>query len=211
MTIKKNLVVVGIAGASGSGKSSLANAIMKDIPEVVIIPQDNYYFDLSYVPFMERRLRNFDHPRSIDNELLVQHIKDLKMGKTIFMPQYDHKTCTRHASGIEISKCKVIVIEGIMVLSDKNLRKMLDIKIFVDTPLDLCLSRRLQRDVVERGLKIEDGIKMYNTKTRPMFMKFVKTSRKYAHFLIPKGGRNKVAIDIVRNMLIKLVDENNVF
>lgn len=198
-------MVVGIAGASGSGKSSLAAAIMKEIPNVAVISEDSYYRDLSHLPMSERWKANFDHPRSLEHSLLIQHIEDISMGKPVDIPYYDYSTCTRKQETRKIDDCLVLVLEGILVLADKNLRKLMDIRIFVDTPLDLCLMRRLQRDVAERGRDISSGIEQYCKITRPMFMRYIEPSKKYAHLLVPRGGHNKVAIEIVRTMLMKLV------
>jgi len=208
--VKKNkkVVVVAIAGASGSGKSSLASAIMKNIPEAATISEDSYYKDLSHINPYEKRLEeNFDHPRSLEHDLLIQHIKALNNGEGVDVPIYDYTTCTRKKEATRVENCLVLIIEGILVLSDKKLRNLCDIRIYIDAPMDLCLTRRLQRDVVERNLPIDVGIKQYMDNTRPMFLKYVEPSKKHAHILVPKGGHNRVAINVVKNMLIKLIND----
>lgn len=200
---KKALVIVGISGASGSGKSSLASEIVQGIgsDSACVISEDSYYKDLSHIAPEQRQQTNFDHPSSLEHALLIQHIISLKKGEAVNVPIYDYITGTRLQETTRITECKVLVLEGIMLFQDPKLRELMDIRIFIDAPLDLCLIRRLRRDVVERGRDIEAGIEQYKSTTREMFMQFIEPSKKYADILVPKGGKNRVAIDIIRAKL----------
>nr|WP_314264673.1 uridine kinase [uncultured Moellerella sp.] len=196
--------IVGISGASASGKSLIANTLYRELREKVgdrnigVIPEDCYYKDQSDVPMEERLKVNYDHPNSMDHSLLYQHIKTLKSGNSVELPQYDYVEHTRKPQTINFRPKKVIIIEGILLLTDKRLREELDFSIFVDTPLDICLMRRIKRDVNERGRTLNSVIDQYNKTVRPMFLQFIEPSKQYADIIVPRGGKNRVAIDILK-------------
>jgi uridine kinase len=200
-------MIIGIAGGTGSGKTTVVKKIMSLFPEkdVVLLSQDNYYKDNSHLPLEERKLINFDHPDSIEFDLLTEHIKELKQNKSIRQPIYSYLTCTRSKETNLILPQKVIIVEGILILSDKNLRKQMDVKIFVDAPADDRLIRVIRRDIVERGRTVEDVINRYEHTVKPMHDQFIEPSKKYADIIIPQGGNNSVAIkvlgDIIKNKL----------
>lgn len=192
-------LIIGIAGGTGSGKTTVANAIVQELNEkdAVIIGQDCYYLDRSDLPPEEREKINYDHPDAFDNELLIKHIKTLRKGKQIERPIYDYKTHTRSKETVTIHPAKIIIIEGIMVLINPQLRELMDIKIFVDTDPDVRFIRRLTRDINERGRSIESVIKQYLDVVRLMHLEFVEPSKRYADIIVPEGGFNRVAVDII--------------
>ncbi|KLN96065.1 uridine kinase [Moellerella wisconsensis] len=196
--------IVGISGASASGKSLISNTLYRELREKVgdhnigVIAEDCYYKDQSDVSMEERLKVNYDHPNSMDHSLLYQHIKTLKSGQPIELPQYDYVEHTRKPQTINFRPKKVIIIEGILLLTDKRLREELDFSIFVDTPLDICLMRRIKRDVNERGRTLNSVIEQYNKTVRPMFLQFIEPSKQYADIIVPRGGKNRVAIDILK-------------
>ncbi len=192
-------LIIGIAGGTGSGKTTVANAIVQELNEkdAVIIGQDCYYLDRSDLPPEEREKINYDHPDAFDNELLIKHIKALREGKRIERPIYDYKTHTRSKETVTIHPAKIIIIEGIMVLVNPQLRELMDIKIFVDTDPDVRFIRRLTRDINERGRSIESVIKQYLDVVRLMHLEFVEPSKRYADIIVPEGGFNRVAVDII--------------
>ncbi len=198
--MKNRPLIVGITGGTGSGKSTVSQAILGSVPEknIAMIEQDAYYKDQSHMPFKERLKTNYDHPLAFDNELLIQHLNDLVNGNSIEKPIYDFEKHTRKVSeSVRIEPKDIIVVEGIMILEDKKLRSMLDIKIFVDTDNDLRILRRIQRDIEERGRTINSVIDQYLTTVRPAHMQFIEPYKRYADIIIPEGGYNTVAIDIV--------------
>ena len=196
--------IVGISGASASGKSLISNTLYRELREKVgdhnigVIAEDCYYKDQSDVSMEERLKVNYDHPNSMDHSLLYQHIKTLKSGQPIELPQYDYVEHTRKPQTINFRPKKVIIIEGILLLTDKRLREELDFSIFIDTPLDICLMRRIKRDVNERGRTLNSVIEQYNKTVRPMFLQFIEPSKQYADIIVPRGGKNRVAIDILK-------------
>lgn len=187
--------IVGISGASASGKSLIANTLYRELREKVgdhnigVIAEDCYYKDQSDVSMEERLKVNYDHPNSMDHSLLYQHIKTLKSGQPIELPQYDYVEHTRKPQTINFRPKKVIIIEGILLLTDKRLREELDFSIFVDTPLDICLMRRIKRDVNERGRTLNSVIEQYNKTVRPMFLQFIEPSKQYADIIVPRGEK----------------------
>lgn len=203
------MIVIGIAGASGSGKSLLASTIVSELgsDQVTVITEDCYYRDCSHLSSEMRASINFDHPKAFNHDLLVQHIMDLRQGKAIELPLYDYATHTTTSEIRNIPPNTILVLEGILIFSERRLRHLMDIRIFIDTPLDLCLTRRMQRDIVERGRTIKSVISQYKRTVRPMFLKFIEPSKKYADLIVPKGGKNRVAIEIIkakmRDLLIK--------
>jgi uridine kinase len=193
------MLVIGIAGGSGSGKTTVVNELIKQLKErVVVIPQDSYYKDSSHVPMEERQKINFDHPESIDWRLLCGQLADLKAGKTIEQPIYSYITCSRSKTEtVTVKPADVIIIEGILIFTCKELRDQLDIKIFVDADDDDRLMRVMARDIIERGKTVESVIERYSKTVKPMYLQFIEPSKRYADIIIPQGGHNKVAIDVI--------------
>lgn len=206
--MKKNTMIIGIAGASASGKSLLANTIVSELgsDQVVVIPEDSYYKAQSHVSFEERITANYDHPDSMDHELLCKHLAILQDGKPIALPIYDYAQHTRSEETRSIGQHKIIVLEGIMLLVDPKLRKMLDIRIFMDTPLDICLLRRLQRDVIKRGRTFESVLEQYENTVRPMYHQFIEPSKRYADIIVPRGGENRIAIEMIKAKMRDLLN-----
>lgn len=203
------MLIIGIAGGTGSGKTTVVRNIVDKLPagEVVVLPQDSYYKDSSNVPAEERQNINFDHPNAFDWDLLHEHIKLLKDMKPIEQPTYSFLTCTRQAETIHIEPKDVIIIEGILALSDPRLRALMDLKIFVDADSDERLIRVIQRDVIERGRTAEAVMERYTRVLKPMHLQFIEPTKRYADIIIPEGGNNTVAVDILcqyikKNLLI---------
>lgn len=192
-------LIIGIAGGTGSGKTTVASKIYESLKgvNVVIIQQDAYYKDLSHLTLKERKKINFDHPSAFDNELLVEHLKKLIKGKKIEKPIYSFTNYTRNKETEKITPQNIIILEGILVLAEKRIRDLLDIKIYVDADEDERFIRRLVRDTKERGRTMESVIEQYLNIVKPMFLQFVEPSKRYADIVIPQGGLNDVAIDII--------------
>ena len=193
------MLIIGIAGGTGSGKSTVVRKIVESLgeKEVVVLPQDSYYKDSSHVPVEERQNINFDHPDAFEWSLLAKHVADLRNGKCIEQPIYSYLTCTRQAETIHIEPREVIIIEGILALCDEELRQMMDLKVFVDADADERLIRVIQRDIIERGRTAEDVMKRYVKVLKPMHHQFIETCKRYADLIVPEGGNNQVAIDIL--------------
>lgn len=193
------MLIIGIAGGSGSGKTTVVKAITEQLREkVVVIPQDSYYKDSSHLSDEEKKEMNFDHPDSIDFELLNQHLKMLREGNSIEQPVYSYITCSRSKTEtITVNPAEVIIIEGILIFTCKKLRDQLDIKIFVDADDDDRLMRVMARDILERGKTVETVIERYTKTVKPMYLQFIEPSKRYADIIIPQGGHNKVAIDVL--------------
>ncbi len=193
------MLIIGIAGGTGSGKSTVVRKIVESLgeKEVVVLPQDSYYKDSSHVPVEERQNINFDHPDAFEWSLLAQHVADLRNGKCIEQPIYSYLTCTRQAETIHIEPREVIIIEGILALCDEELRQMMDLKVFVDADADERLIRVIQRDIIERGRTAEDVMKRYIGVLKPMHNQFIEPCKRYADLIVPEGGNNQVAIDIL--------------
>lgn len=205
------MLVVGIAGGTGSGKTTVVKEVVKRLPkdEVAIVPQDSYYKDNSHIPMEERHDINFDHPSSIEFKLLVEHITKLKKGEPIQQPIYSYLTCTRSDETITVEPKNVIIIEGIMILQNTKLRDLMDIKVFVDADNDDRLMRVVQRDIEERGRSVSKVLKRYEDTVKPMHLQFIEPTKRYADIIIPQGGKNKVAIDILTSIIEKnLYDED---
>ncbi|MEO9891286.1 uridine kinase [Aurantibacter sp.] len=197
------MLIIGIAGGTGCGKTTVVNQIINELPigEVSIISQDSYYNDLSHLELEERRKTNFDHPQSIDFELLEKHLSQLKNGQAINQPVYSFLECNRTEKTILTHPCKVIIVEGILILTNAKIRKMLDIKIYVHADSDERLIRRLKRDVNERGWDLNDTLEKYQTSIKPMHLQFIEPSKEYADIIIPNNKYNTVAVDIVRGVI----------
>lgn len=195
----KSPILIGIAGGTGSGKSTVTREIYKSITDknVAIIEQDSYYKDQSNISFEERVKTNYDHPFAFDNELLISHLKDLLDGKSIQKPIYDFENHNRKKETVLVEPRDIIVLEGILILYDEDLRNLMDIKLFVDTDADVRVIRRILRDIKDRGRTLDSVVKQYMTTVRPAHMQFVEPTKRYADIIIPEGGYNKVAIDII--------------
>ena len=193
------MLIIGIAGGTGSGKSTVVRKIVESLgeKEVVVLPQDSYYKDSSHVPVEERQNINFDHPDAFEWSLLAKHVADLRNGKCIEQPIYSYLTCTRQVETIHIEPREVIIIEGILALCDEELRQMMDLKVFVDADADERLIRVIQRDIIERGRTAEDVMKRYVKVLKPMHNQFIEPCKRYADLIVPEGGNNQVAIDIL--------------
>ncbi len=193
------MIIIGIAGGTGSGKTTVVREIVASLPEgeVAVLPLDSYYKDSSHVPVEERQSINFDHPNAFDWDLLSEHISMLRRGEAIEQPVYSFLTCTRQPETIHIEPRNVIIIEGILALCDKKLRNMMDLKVFVDADPDERLIRVIQRDVVERGRTAEAVMERYTRVLKPMHQQFIEPCKRYADLIVPEGGNNQVAIDIL--------------
>lgn len=192
-------ILIGITGGTGSGKSSIADAIYSSFSNecIAMIQQDMYYKDQSNLSMEERVKTNYDHPRAFDNELLISHLQDLINGVGIDKPIYDFSKHTRSHETVRVEPREIIIVEGILVLENKELRDLLDIKVYVDTDADIRILRRLIRDINERGRTVESVINQYLEIVRPMHMEFIEPTKRHADIIVPEGGQNKVAIDIL--------------
>ena len=205
----KNGILIGISGASGSGKTLVAENIFKNLgsENVVRIQEDSYYKDLSEIPFDERTGRNFDHPDAFDHDLLTEHIRELLDRETIAHPIYDYSTHSRKDETKTVGPHHIVVLEGILILNEPALRDLMDIKVFIDTAMDICFIRRLKRDIEERGRDVNSVINQYMETVRPMYSQFIEPSKRYADIIIPQGGKNIVAIDILTTKIRSLLRE----
>lgn len=199
------MLVVGIAGGTGSGKTTVVEKIVKKFhrDKVVVLPQDAYYRDNSHVPVEKREFINFDHPSSIEFPLLIDHIKKLRDGKTIQRPVYSYLTCTRSNETITVSPVEVVIIEGILILTDPGLRKLMDIKVFVDAEADDRLGRVILRDIKERGRSVTQVLQRYEKIVKPMHLQFIEPTRRYADIIIPQGANNEIGIDSLTSIIEK--------
>lgn len=206
------MLIIGIAGGTGSGKTTVVKRIIELLPpgEVVVIPQDSYYRDSSHLPIEERQEINFDHPASIEFELLVEHVKLLKDGKPVEQPIYSYLTCTRAKETIPITPRHVVIIEGILVLTHPELRDLMDIKVFVDADADDRLSRVIARDIVERGRSVNKVLERYEKTVKPMHLQFIEPTKRYADIIVPQGGNNSVAITILTSIIEKTLRKHGI-
>ena len=202
-------VIIGVTGGSGSGKTTVSRAIFEQLHghSLLMLQEDSYYNDQSDMPFEERIKTNYDHPNAFDTELLVKQLKDLLDWKTIEKPIYDYTEHTRSSEVEKVEPKEVIILEGILVLNDPALRDLMDIKIFVDTDDDIRIIRRIQRDIEERGRSLQSVIDQYKSTVKPMYHQFIEPTKRYADIIVPVGGENQVAIDLlvtkVRDILRK--------
>lgn len=197
------MLIIGISGGSGSGKTTVVNSIINSLPRdsVSILSQDAYYRDNGHLSQEERAKINFDHPSSIEFNLLVEHLKILKSGKRIGMPIYSYLTCARAKESIPVEPRKVIIVEGILILTNPGLRKMLDIKVYVDADPDDRLTRIIWRDIEERGRSFRQVLDHYEKYVKPMHLLFIEPNKRYADIIIPQGGKNQIAIDILTSRI----------
>lgn len=211
MGMQPKPIVIGVAGGSGSGKTTVTNAICDHFgtDSIVMIEQDAYYKDQSEKSFEERLKTNYDHPLAFDNDLLIEHIEKLCNYEAIYKPVYDYKNHTRSQETILVEPKKVIILEGILVLEDERLRNLMDIKLFVDTDADLRIIRRLLRDTEERGRSMESVINQYTTVVRPMHNQFIEPTKRYADIIVPEGGQNFVAIDLLVTKIHTILEEKS--
>ncbi|TBL80354.1 uridine kinase [Paenibacillus thalictri] len=193
------MLIIGIAGGTGSGKTSVARSVIDHLgaDKVNLISQDNYYLDHSHLPFAERERINYDHPLAFDNELLLQHLLQLKQGRKVLSPVYDFSNHGRSSQTVEINIKPIVIIEGLHVLSDQALREVLDMKVFVDTDPDVRILRRVLRDINERGRSIQSVHDQYLSTVKPMHDAFIEPSKKYADIIIPEGAHNEVGISLL--------------
>jgi uridine kinase len=192
-------LLIGIAGGSGSGKSTVARNVAASLPatSVAFIDMDAYYHGAAHLPMEERRRINFDHPNAIDWELLLMHLRTLAGGRPIEKPEYDFAEHTRSAATTHVPAAEVVVVDGILVLADPRIRSLFDMRVFVDADADIRLIRRLRRDIVERGRPLEEILDQYLTTVQPMHLEFVEPSKRYADVIVPRGGDNTVAIEMI--------------
>lgn len=202
-------VTIGVAGGTGSGKTTVSRAIMERVGEdkVAYLPHDSYYRDLTDMPITAHEVVNFDHPDSLDTPLMVEHIKRLQSGDTAAVPLYDFSTHSRKPESHLVRPHPVILIEGILIFAEPAIRQLCDVRVFVDVDADIRFIRRLRRDIVERGRSVESVIHQYLESVRPMHLEFVEPSKRYADVIIPEGGYNVVAVDLVVEHVRKLVAE----
>ncbi len=206
------MLIVGIAGGTGSGKTTVTRKVIDLLGDenVIMIPQDAYYRDNSHLPLEERQKINFDHPGSIEFSLLNKHIDDLSRGHTVKMPQYSYIMCTRDDVFIPVEPARVIIIEGILVLTDAELRSKMHIKAYVDADPDDRLARVIRRDIEERGRNIEKVLERYYDTVKPSHLQFIEPTKRYADIIIPRGGENKVAIEMLASAVEKYLNSQNI-
>lgn len=200
-------IIIGISGPSASGKSLLANNIIEELgsDQVAIISEDSYYKDRPNLSYEERSKINYDHPDAFDHDLLCQHLEQLQNGENVHIPVYNFSEHLRSDQTREIGQRQIIVLEGIMLFADPEIRKKLDIRIFMDAPLDTCLIRRLQRDIHERHREMDCVIEQYQETVKPMYLQFIEPSKKYADIIVPRGGANKIAIEVIQAKMRELL------
>lgn len=201
-------VIIGVAGGTGSGKTTVANRILERVgtENIAYIPHDAYYIDLRHVPKKERAKTNFDHPDSLETPLLVAHLKQLRASESVDIPVYDFTTHTRTSNTLHIDPAPIVLVEGILIFAEPELRALCDVKLYIDTDADIRFIRRLRRDVQDRGRTVESVIEQYLRTVRPMHLEFVEPSKRYADVIIPEGGFNEVAIEMVASRIRGLLE-----
>ncbi|MCY1720882.1 uridine kinase [Prolixibacteraceae bacterium Z1-6] len=199
------MLVIGIAGGTGSGKTTVVQKISEKFSkdEVAILSHDSYYFDNSHLSLEERRKKNFDHPASIEFDLMIEHVKKLQKGEAIEEPVYSFISCTRSNETKTVFPKQVLIIEGILCLTNKSLRDLMDIKVYVDCDSDIRLSRVIQRDIQERGRDVEQVLNRYKKTVRPSHLQFIEPTKEFADIIVPQGGKNKIAIQILTNHILQ--------
>ncbi|TFG64339.1 MAG: uridine kinase [Spirochaetales bacterium] len=202
---KNEIKIIGICGGSGSGKTTIVNEIAQTVSDFIVIPQDNYYKSAEYMSNRNITAFNFDHPDAFDNELLLKHLRLLKRFKPIEMPEYDFVRHRRKETTITVSPRKVVIFDGIMIFVNREIRELLDLKIYVDTPDDIRFIRRLQRDINERGRTLESVITQYMEVVRPGHFQFVEPTKAFADIIIPEGGRNERALQVLVSFIRQIV------
>ena len=204
------MLIIGIAGGTGSGKTTVVKKIIQSLPvnEVAVIPQDSYYKDSSHMPLEERLKQNFDEPNAIEWNLIVKHLEELKKGKAIEQPIYSYLTCSRSEETIKIEPRDVVIVEGILVLTDEKLRDLMDIKVYVDADADERLIRVLNRDCIERGRTVDMVIDRYEKVLKPMHNQHIEPTKRFANLIVPQGDNNKVAIEILTNFIESKLGNN---
>lgn len=202
-------IIIGVSGPSASGKTLLANTIVKEVgPEyVAVIPEDAYYKDNSHMPFEDREKINYDHPDSFDHALLCEHIRKLQQNEEVDIPIYDYPNHVRSKETRRLGKHAIIVLEGILLFAVPELRQLMDIRIFMNTSLDICLIRRLKRDIEERGRSLDSVLHQYETTVRPMYWQFIEPSSQHADLIVPRGGENRIAIDMIKAKMRELLQQ----
>ncbi len=205
-------VVIGVTGGSGSGKTSVTKAIYESLKDhsILVLEQDYYYKDQRDLPFEERLQTNYDHPLAFDNDLLIEHIEKLLRYEAIEKPVYDYSIHTRSENVIPVEPQDVIILEGILVLEDERLRELMDIKLYVDTDADLRIIRRLTRDIKERGRNFDSVIDQYLNVVRPMHNQFIEPTKRYADVIIPEGGQNHVAVDLMVTKIQTILEQKSI-
>ncbi|MEM7359973.1 MAG: uridine kinase [Pseudomonadota bacterium] len=206
--------IIAIVGASASGKTLLARTIYQElsqelgsVDELAILEEDAYYRDQSHLPFKLREQTNYDHPDAFEHDLLLHHLGELRAGRSVEVPIYDFSQHTRSADSREVTAAKVIIVEGILLLTDARLREQFDIKLFVDTPLDICLLRRIARDMEERKRSLKSVTEQYQSTVRPMFYEFIEPCKQYADMVVTRGGKNRIAIDLLKQKISSLLNK----
>ena len=201
------MFTIGIAGGTGSGKTTVVNKILERIPasRVALVPQDSYYKDSSYLPMEERQQINFDHPDSLEFKLLVEHLRRMKRGEAVEQPIYSYLSCTRSEETILVEPRDVVIVEGILIYTHMPLVKEIDLKVFVDADADDRLGRVIQRDMQERGRDVEQVLERYELTVKPMHLQFIEPSKRVADIIVPQGGKNEVAISVLLNTIEKIL------
>ncbi len=208
--MSKDILVIGIAGGTGSGKTTLMKRLVERFGDAVsVISHDNYYRRLDHLTMEERCKVNYDEPKSLETDLMVRHLEQLRSGEAIECPVYDFSVHNRSEETVHIAPKKVIIVEGILIFENKQLRDLMDIRIFVDTDADVRLCRRIKRDVNKRGRTLESVLQQYQETVKPMHEKYVEPSKKYANIVVPEGGKNLVALDMIMGHIQRHVDRGN--
>ena len=206
-------IIIAITGASASGKSSIASTVHKELcnelgcQEIGIITEDSYYKDQSHLEMTERVKTNYDHPNSMDRDLLIQHLKNLKNGSAVDVPVYSYVEHTRTNETTHFTPKRIVILEGILLLTDERVRQLADISVFVDTPLDICFIRRLQRDMEERGRSLRSVTDHYRATVSAVSLQFIEPSKQYADIVIPRGGKNRIAINMLKAQILHLLNQ----
>jgi uridine kinase len=205
MQIYELMLIVGIAGGTGSGKTTVVKKVMERFPsgEVIVLPQDSYYRDNRHIPPEERQKINFDHPDSVEFSLLMEHIERLRKGQSIEMPVYSYLTCLRSKETLTVDPARVALVEGILILADPGLRDVLDIKVFVDADPDDRLGRVIKRDIEDRGRSVLQVLERYHDTVKPSHLQFIEPSKRYADIIIPGGGENQIGIEVLISIIEK--------